>query len=78
MEDKYKAFLSDLGTLLSEYAQEAIQSNQQSKPQDKDFNSGYMMGFHRVITLMQSQADAFDIKQSEINIDKVNEADFFA
>lgn len=76
--DKYKNYLIDLGTITKEYAREAI--NDHTSPKDtesKDFRSGYMMGFHRMITLLQQQAELFDIPLQEINLEDIKESDFF-
>ena len=81
MNDKYKNYLTDLGTLISEYSEEAIKKHKitaGSTSSDKEYNAGYMMAFHRVVTLMQQQAEAFGIKKSEINIHKPKETDFFS
>lgn len=36
---------------------------------NEDFTSGYLCGFHRIITLMQQQAEIFDISISELGLD---------
>jgi predicted ATP-dependent protease len=80
MNDKYKGYLADLGTLITEFATEAIQKNKSSvnlADAEKAFNTGYMMAFHRIVTLMQDQAENFGIEKSEINIGSVQETDFF-
>ena len=70
MEDeKYKNYLHDLGVLLKEYALEA---KQDSDRKGTDFSSGYVSGFHRVVSLMQQQADTFDISVEEIGLDGID------
>lgn len=70
MEDeKYKNYLHDLGVLLKEYALEA---KQHSDRKGTDFSSGYVSGFHRVVSLMQQQADTFDISIEEIGLDGID------
>lgn len=39
------------------------------------FQEGYLSVFHRVITLMQQQADIFDVPLTEIGIDNLKESD---
>jgi len=59
----YQYYLRDLGMLIREYALEA-------KSKEKtDFDGGYIMCFHRVLTLMQQQAEGFGIPLSEIGLD---------
>ncbi len=77
-DDKYKYYLLDLGSITKDYAREAIKEYVDSKgTKDEDYKSGYMMGFHRFITLMQQQAEAFDIRLKEISLDDIEESEFF-
>jgi len=39
---------------------------------DTDFSTGYMAGFHRVVSLMQQQAEAFDIPLEEIGLQEID------
>jgi len=76
-DEKYKNFLLGLGTLTTEYAKEAIADFLASKgSKDEQLKTGYMMGFHRFITLMQQQAEAFEIPLKELGIETITENDF--
>ena len=78
MNDKYKNYLVDLGTITKEYAREAIKEYAASKDsEDEGFKSGYMMAFHRIITIMQQQAESFDIPLSDLELDDIEESEFF-
>ena len=63
MEDQtFENYLHDLGTLIKEHAREAKEqkaSFQGSSAQDYD--SGYLMAWYEVVSLMQQQAEAFGI-----------------
>lgn len=59
----HEDYLNDLGILLKEMALEAKQTAEHSQT---DFAVGYMAGFHRVISLMQQQAEAFGIPLQEL------------
>ena len=74
-EDKYKNYLNDLGILTKDYARAAIADHRASKDDD-GFKSGYMMAFHRVVTLMQQQAEAFDLPLNEIGLADIEENEF--
>jgi len=67
--EKYKNYLYDLGFLLKEYALEAKRDFDQ---ESDEFNAGYVSCFHRVISLMQQQAEAFDIPVEEIGLNGVD------
>ena len=65
----HENFLHDLGILLKEMALEAKQTAEYSQT---DFAVGYMAGFHRVISLMQQQAEAFGIPLQELALDGID------
>ena len=76
--EKYKNYLGDLGTIAKEYALESISEHKAAKgTSEEDYKTGYMMGFHRFITLMQQQAESFDIPLKEIGLADIDEGDFF-
>lgn len=76
-DDKYKNYLSDLGTIVTEYAREAISDCDAARgSEDESFKAGYMMGFHRIITLMQQQAESFEIPLEEIGLADIEEKEF--
>ena len=55
-------YLHDLGFQLKEYALEAKKRADTSKgTPEESYYTGYLMGFHRVVSLMQQQAEAFGI-----------------
>ena len=67
--DTHKNYLTDLGRLLREYALEAKARRDQSLgTDDQQFLDGYLSGFHRVISLMQLQAEGFGIPLSDLNL----------
>ncbi|MGI1668755.1 MAG: hypothetical protein K6L74_00370 [Neptuniibacter sp.] len=77
MEDeKYKNYLLDLGLLAKEYSREAIEDHRVAKGVEKTYAEGYKMAFHRIITLMQQQADAFEIPLNEIRLEDIDEKEF--
>ena len=58
-------YLRDLGYLLGEMALEAKREYEAAKgagdASDRDYKAGYLMGFYRVISLMQQQASGFQM-----------------
>ena len=59
-------YLRDLGHLIREMA---VESKQAAAASQSDFATGYMAGFHRVVSLMQQQAEAFEIPLTDISLD---------
>lgn len=66
LDATHKLYLRDLGYLIKELA---IESKQMAAKNQSDFAVGYMAGFHRVVSLMQQQADAFEIPLRGIVLD---------
>lgn len=76
-DDKYKNYLLDLGVLTKEYAREATSDYKASNgSKEESFRSGYMMGFHRFVSLMKQQAESFGIPLEEIGLDDIDENEF--
>lgn len=76
--EKYKNYLSDLVSLTKEYARESIADYIVAKGlEEESYKAAYMLGFHRFITLIQQQANAFDMPLIETGLADINENDFF-
>ena len=77
-ENKYNYYLKDLGIITKEYARDAIKEHIEAKGTDsEDYKTGYMMAFHRFITLMQQQAESFEISLEELGLEDIKEDEFF-
>ena len=59
-------YLQDLGQQLREYALEA--KKRADAGGRSDFDCGYLSGFHRVISLMQQQAETFGIPLEDLGL----------
>ena len=74
--NEYEAFSVTLGEALQEMAVEAIAKKAESTGTENEaFQTGYLSAFHRVITLIQQQADIFDISIEKLSLDKIKETD---
>ena len=62
-------YLRDLGFLIRELA---LDSKRSASEINSDFAIGYMAGFHRVVSLMQQQAEAFGIPLKDIGLDGID------
>jgi len=71
---KYTNYLFDLGLLIKERALEARRERDQQPigSAERDFHSGRVLGFNEVLSIMQQQAEGFDIPLSELRIDDIN------
>ncbi|MGO4222383.1 hypothetical protein AB4Y64_11085 [Lysobacter sp. TAF61] len=68
-EDVYKNYLTDLGRLVADLA---VGAKQQSTQVNSDFAVGYLAGFHRIVSLMQQQAESFCIPLEAIGLAKID------
>jgi hypothetical protein len=62
----FEDYLRDLGTLIREMAVEAKAKADSSGR--NPFDVGYMAGFHRVVSLMQQQAEAFNVPVERLGL----------
>ena len=71
-DDTVKNYLFDLGRLIKEYALAAVaEREKQSDRTAQEFYDGYVLGFHRVISLMQQQAQACGIDLKDLQLDGI-------
>lgn len=68
-DTKFKNYLYDLGIQIREYALDAKNDRDIAY---SDFNAGYLSGFHRVISLMKQQAEAFGISVEELGLSSID------
>ncbi|WP_338458423.1 hypothetical protein [Pantoea sp. Nvir] len=74
--NEYEAFAVTLGEALKELAEEA-KANKTAAigTANETFQTGYLAAFHRVITLIQQQADIYDVPLKKLGLDKIKETD---
>ena len=65
----YENHLYDLGVILREMALEAKHAAKSDGA--TEFDVGFMAGFHRVVSLMQQQAEAFEIPLASIGLEGI-------
>lgn len=69
----YFNYLHDLGILMKEYALEAKKKADASKGTESHlYETGYTMGFHRVISLMIQQAHSFGLKLEDLGLEGID------
>ena len=68
--EKYKDYLKDLNYLLIEMALEAKNDMLESKGTEKEeYKTGYLMGFHRVLSLIEQQLEGFQISRKDVGLE---------
>jgi hypothetical protein len=65
----HENYLRDLGFLVKEMA---IEAKRTQETESTDFSTGYLCGFHRIVSLMQLQADAFNISRESLCLDDID------
>ena len=71
--DVYKNYAEELGNLMKEYAREAKERrNLADDPMSREHMTGYVMGYHRILSLMIQQADGMLIPLKELGLDDID------
>ena len=71
-DEKFKNYLSNLGQLVKEYALAAVEEREKHRGQPmQEFYDGYVLGFHRFVSLMQQQAQACGIDLKDLQLEGV-------
>ena len=71
-DEKFKHYLFDLGRLVREYALAAVEERQkQEDTASLEFYEGYILGLHRIVSLMQQQALAFGIELKDLQLEGI-------
>ena len=72
-EETFHEYLLATNELLLEFAREAKrQADATRGTEGGNFDAGYLLGFHRVISLLQQQAPAFGLEVSDIGLEGVD------
>jgi hypothetical protein len=66
MTDTHANYLHDLGQLVRKAGKQAKQEAASAKPEDKIFQQGRLMAYYEVLSLMQHQAEAFDLPLTDL------------
>ena len=64
-------YLHDLVIILIDEAKQAKELRQK-ETKDYSYYDGYLMGFHRILTIMMQQAEAFQIPLKKLGLDKID------
>jgi hypothetical protein len=69
MSDTGMNYLRDLVGLIVEKSKEAKQERDSS---NSDYDIGRLMAYHEVVSLIQQQAEVFDLSYDEIGMPQIN------
>lgn len=67
--NKYSYYLQDLGAELREIAEEALRDARLASKYERQQLQAELMAYSRVLSVMQQQADAFDIPYGELSLE---------
>ena len=71
-DKKFEHYLFDLGRLVREYALTAVEERQkQEDTASLEFYEGYILGLHRIVSLMQQQALTFGIELKDLQLEGI-------
>jgi hypothetical protein len=68
MTDTHANYLRDLGQLVRERGEQAKKEAASAAPEDKIFQRGRLMAYYEVLSLMQQQAEAFDLPLNDLGL----------
>jgi hypothetical protein len=69
---QWQNYLIDLGRLVKEYALAAVEEREKYRNEStQEFYDGYVLGFHRIVSLMQQQSLDYNIDLKEIQLDSI-------
>jgi hypothetical protein len=68
----FQHYVCDLGKLLREAALEVKHSRDSADKDARDYETGRLMAYNEVISLMQQQAVAFGLSLEEVNLDGID------
>jgi len=68
MTDTHANYLRDLGQLVRERGERAKKEATSAAPEDKIFQQGRLMAYYEVLSLMQQQAEAFDLALNDLGL----------
>jgi len=73
-DDRFKNYLFDVGLLMKDRALEAKKDRAKERKGTKAYmyESGRVMAFNEVISIMQQQAEAFGIPLEELRLDDID------
>ena len=70
--EKLRNYRLDVGQLIKESAQRALEEREKHRGQPaQEFYDGYVLGFHRIVSLMQQEALAFGIDLKALHLDGI-------
>jgi len=72
--NKYRNYLYDLGFLIKERALNAKKTREQEEKGSEGYmyESGRLMAFNEVVSIMQQQAEAFGIPLEELRLEDID------
>ncbi|PWB39075.1 MAG: hypothetical protein C3F02_00440 [Parcubacteria group bacterium] len=67
--NKYLGFIADTFKLIKE---DALESKNKLKKERNSFNEGNLLAYYSVVSILQQQAEAFEIDLKDISLDGID------
>jgi hypothetical protein len=71
-KDSLENYVKEVFSLIKNDAKKAKLESENSKEGDVEYNSGYLMAYHMVISRMKSQIWVFGLDQTELGLDDID------
>ena len=66
-------YMQEISFLLKSYAKQAkLDADHPKEGDSSDFNDGFLMAYHQVITTMKNQAPFFDLMIEDLNLSDID------
>lgn len=71
--DSFRNYILQISSLLKENARRAkLDADRSDEADSVAFDSGFLMAYHEVISIMKNQAPFFDLKPKDIGLEDIN------
>ncbi len=67
-EENFKNYVQCISLIIKDNAKKSKSEADNSKEEDSDYNTGYLMAYHEVVAIMKNQAFAFGLDQKDIEL----------
>ena len=68
----FELYIKYISDLLKDNAKKAKSAADNPKEGETDYNTGYLMAYHEVISTLKNQASLFDLEQKDISLSDID------
>ncbi len=70
-KDSLHNYVNEITSILKERAKKAKEDADHPEERNEDFNDGFLMAYHQMITTMKNQAPVFHIDEKDIGLEDI-------